>query len=132
MLDNFETNLKPQAEPGTTAELLWACQDPAWDRCLARLATELVGTRSRVLITCRRPLAALAGTASHWCGSARCRRARRRSTCGSTRAWARWSSAGMRRKRPLPCGCWKPAASTRCSWTAWPGWQPAARRCYLN
>ena len=65
MLDNFETNLKPQAEPGTTAELLWACQDPAWDRCLARLATELVGTRSRVLITCRRPLAALAGTASH-------------------------------------------------------------------
>ena len=66
MLDNFETNLKPQAEPGRTAELLWACQDPAWDRCLARLATELVGTRSRVLITCRRPLVALAGTASHW------------------------------------------------------------------
>ena len=65
MLDNFETNLKPQAEPGTTAEPLWACQDPAWDRCLARLATELVGTPSRVLITCRRPLAALAGTASH-------------------------------------------------------------------
>ena len=65
VLDNFETNLKPQAEPGTTAEPLWACQDPAWDRCLARLATELVGTPSRVLITCRRPLAALAGTASH-------------------------------------------------------------------
>ena len=65
VLDNFETNLKPQAKPGTTAEPLWACQDPAWDRCLARLATELVGKVSRVLITCRRPLAALAGTASH-------------------------------------------------------------------
>ena len=61
MLDNFETNLKPQAEPGTTAEPLWACQDPAWDRCLARLAEELVVMRSRVLITCRRPLVALAG-----------------------------------------------------------------------
>jgi tetratricopeptide (TPR) repeat protein len=65
VLDNFETNLKPQAEPGTTGEPLWACQDPAWDRCLTRLATDLVGTPSRVLITCRRPLAALAGTASH-------------------------------------------------------------------
>ena len=65
VLDNFETNLKPQAEPGNTTEPLWACQDPAWDRCLARLATDLVGTPSRVLITCRRPLAALAGTASH-------------------------------------------------------------------
>ena len=65
VLDNFETNLKPQAETGTTAEPLWACQDPVWDRCLARLATELVGTPSRVLITCHRPLAALAGTASH-------------------------------------------------------------------
>ena len=65
VLDNFETNLKPQAEPGTTAEPLWACQDPGWDRCLAQLATELVGTPSRVLITCRRPLAALAGTTSH-------------------------------------------------------------------
>ncbi len=63
VLDNFETNLKPQAEPGTAAEPLWACQDPAWDRCLTQLATDLVGTPSRVLITCRRPLAALAGTA---------------------------------------------------------------------
>ena len=63
VLDNFETNLKPQAEPGTADEPLWACQDPAWDRCLTQLATELVGTPSRVLITCRRPLAALAGTA---------------------------------------------------------------------
>ncbi|MEK6405602.1 MAG: tetratricopeptide repeat protein [Acidobacteriota bacterium] len=65
VLDNFENNLKPQAEPGAGAEPLWACQDPAWDRCLNKLATELVGTPSRVLITCRRPLAALAGTASH-------------------------------------------------------------------
>src|SRR5262249_46977132 len=65
VLDNFETNLKPQAEPGTGAELLWSCQDPVWDRCLIQLATELVGTPSRLLITCRRPLAALAGTACH-------------------------------------------------------------------
>jgi hypothetical protein len=65
VLDNFETNLKPQAEPGSAAEPLWACQDPAWDRCLTQLATELVGTPSRVLITCRLPLAALAGTACH-------------------------------------------------------------------
>jgi len=63
VLDNFETNLKPQAEPGSTAEPLWACQDPAWDHCLRQLAAELVNTPSRVLITCRRPLAALAGTA---------------------------------------------------------------------
>src|SRR5262249_51114359 len=65
VLDNFETNLKPQAEPGTDAEPLWACQDPVWDRCLTQLAAKLVGTPSRVLITCRRPLAALAGTACH-------------------------------------------------------------------
>ena len=65
VLDNFETNLKPQSEPGNAAEPLWACQDPAWDRCLARLAAELVGTPSRVLITCRRPLAAFAGTTYH-------------------------------------------------------------------
>ena len=65
VLDNFETNLKPQSEPGNAAEPLSACQDPAWDRCLSRLAAELVGTPSRVLITCRRPLAALAGTTYH-------------------------------------------------------------------
>jgi tetratricopeptide (TPR) repeat protein len=34
-----------------------ACQDPAWDQCLAALARELVGSPSRVLITSRRPLA---------------------------------------------------------------------------
>ena len=38
---------------------VWSCQDPAWDDCLRTLARELRGTRSRVLITCRRPLAAL-------------------------------------------------------------------------
>ena len=63
VLDNFETNLKPQAESGTGAEPLWACQDPAWDRCLTQLATELVGTPSRLLIICRWPLAALEGRA---------------------------------------------------------------------
>jgi tetratricopeptide (TPR) repeat protein len=60
VLDNFETNLKPQPEPGASdGEPLLACQDAAWDRCLAQLAAELAGTPSRVLITCRRPLAAL-------------------------------------------------------------------------
>ena len=65
VLDNFETNLKAQAENTDYSEPLWACQDPAWDYCLGRLAKELAGTRSRVLITCRRPLAALAGTPCH-------------------------------------------------------------------
>ncbi len=44
----------------TDREPAWACQDAVWDRCLARLAEELKGTRSRVLVTCRLPLAALA------------------------------------------------------------------------
>jgi hypothetical protein len=65
VLDNFETTLKPQAEPGTADEPLWACQDPAWDHCLRQLAEELIGTLSRALITCRWPLAALAETACH-------------------------------------------------------------------
>ena len=60
VLDNFETNLKAQPETGAAA---WACQDPAWDACLQTLAAELRGSRSRVLLTCRRPLAALAGSA---------------------------------------------------------------------
>ena len=61
VLDNFETNLKPQAEPSSVVgQPVWACQDPAWDRCLAALAQELAGSPSRVLITSRRPLAALA------------------------------------------------------------------------
>lgn len=56
VLDNFETNLKPQADHSAAS-----CQDPDWERCLATLAQGLTGTSSRVLITCRRPLAALAG-----------------------------------------------------------------------
>ncbi|MEO1400160.1 MAG: CHAT domain-containing protein [Cyanobacteria bacterium J06635_1] len=64
VIDNFETNLKPRAEAGG-GDPVWACQDPAWDRCLQALATELTGTRSRVLITCRWPLAALADTPTH-------------------------------------------------------------------
>lgn len=66
VLDNFETNLKPQAEPSSVAgQPVWACQDPAWDGCLKALASELVGTRSRVLITSRKPLAALADGAGY-------------------------------------------------------------------
>ena len=61
VLDNFETNLKP----GTQEDSAAACQDAEWDRCLSLLAEGLAGTASRVLITCRRPLAALAGKACH-------------------------------------------------------------------
>ena len=62
VLDNFESNLKPAPETDSAAS---ACQDPAWDRCLALLASELAGSPSRVLITCRRPLAALANGTAH-------------------------------------------------------------------
>lgn len=66
VLDNFETNLKPQAETGTAGgQSLRACQDPAWDRCLAALAKELVGSPSRVLITCRQPIAVLVDGVAH-------------------------------------------------------------------
>ncbi len=66
VLDNFETNLKPQPEPSSVAaQPVWACQDPAWDECLALLAQELAGSPSRVLITSRKPLAALADGASY-------------------------------------------------------------------
>ena len=53
--------------PGPTfvaGQPVWACQDSAWDHCLAALAKELVGSPSRVLLTCRRPLAALADGAA--------------------------------------------------------------------
>ncbi|NOT63814.1 MAG: CHAT domain-containing protein, partial [Acidobacteria bacterium] len=71
----FETNLKPLPEtprdvgqvsnlPYIPDEPRWACQDAEWDRCLTQLATELSGSRSRVLVTCRRPLAALAESVS--------------------------------------------------------------------
>jgi tetratricopeptide (TPR) repeat protein len=88
VLDNFENNLKPErVEGGSTSpspalastlspaagervgvreQPAWPCQDPAWDECLAWLAKELVGSPSRVLITSRRPLAALADGAAHW------------------------------------------------------------------
>ncbi|MEK7831079.1 MAG: hypothetical protein AAB401_08340, partial [Acidobacteriota bacterium] len=39
----------------------WACQDAAWERCLKQLATELIGSRSRVWMTCRHALTALDG-----------------------------------------------------------------------
>lgn len=61
VLDNFETNLK-DADPATQFS---ACQDPVWDECLGLLAKELIGSPSRVLITSRRPLGALAGGAAH-------------------------------------------------------------------
>jgi tetratricopeptide (TPR) repeat protein len=61
VLDNFETNLKSHAEPACAlGEPVWACQEAAWTTCLGALATQLAGSPSRVLITCRRPLAALA------------------------------------------------------------------------
>lgn len=59
VLDNFETNLKPQSDT-----VSGVCQDPAWDRCIERLASELIDAPSRVLITCRRPLAVLPETAA--------------------------------------------------------------------
>ncbi len=61
VLDNFETNLK-DPDPATQ---LAACQDPAWNHALSLLARELVGSPSRVLITCRRPIAALAQGVAH-------------------------------------------------------------------
>ncbi len=83
VLDNFETNLKPQPESSPTkgheedtkadndplrdpscdfvGKPVWSCQDEAWERCLARLATELIGSRSRVWMTCRHALTALDG-----------------------------------------------------------------------
>lgn len=62
----YESNLKPQAEPSSVAgQPVWACQDPAWDDCLKALASELIGTRTRMLITSRKPLAALADGASY-------------------------------------------------------------------
>jgi hypothetical protein len=63
VLDNLETNLKPYAEPDSQAGDR-AFQDPAWDDCIKRLAEELIGTPSRVLITSRHPLAAVS-TSSH-------------------------------------------------------------------
>ncbi len=66
VLDNFETNLKAP-DPATG---LAACQDPAWDACLALLAQALAGSRSRVLITSRHRLAVLAAPAGELAGLA--------------------------------------------------------------
>lgn len=74
VLDNFEAHLKVQAEGTSTAA---PCQDLAWDNCLGALARELVGSPSRVLITSRRPLAALPGTHTIRSCSAPCLRQRR-------------------------------------------------------
>jgi hypothetical protein len=66
VLDNFEGNLKPTEEPSAVAgQPVWACQDAAWDNCLKLLAKELIGSPSRILITCRRPLAALVDDVAH-------------------------------------------------------------------
>jgi len=65
VLDNFETNLKEAPAGASSSESVWACQDPEWDRLLTQLATDLRETASRVLITCRRPLAALP-TSQHY------------------------------------------------------------------
>jgi tetratricopeptide (TPR) repeat protein len=59
VLDNFETNLRPQPDAPGEVEPRWSCQDPGWDQCLQLLAEQLRGSPSRVLITSRRPLAAL-------------------------------------------------------------------------
>jgi len=56
VLDNFETQLAAPAAEGADAP----CADPAWDRLLRLLAAGLAGSPSRLLVTSRRPLAALA------------------------------------------------------------------------
>jgi tetratricopeptide (TPR) repeat protein len=61
VIDNFETNLK---DPDPSNQLC-ASQDPAWDEFLVLLATELPGSPSRVLVTCRWPLVALTGGLAH-------------------------------------------------------------------
>jgi tetratricopeptide (TPR) repeat protein len=66
VLDNFETNLKASPQSASSVnDAAWLAQDSAWDDCIKRLAEELIGGPSRVLITSRRPLAALDGTRLH-------------------------------------------------------------------
>jgi tetratricopeptide (TPR) repeat protein len=60
VLDNFERCLIDRPAAGGAGH---ACQDPGWDALLAALADGLIGSNSRVLLTCRWPLAALAGPA---------------------------------------------------------------------
>lgn len=61
ILDNFETNL--ESINGHTG---YACQDPEWDRLLVELAERLPETGSRVLITSRHRLVALATDKTVW------------------------------------------------------------------
>jgi len=58
VLDNFETNLEQ-----VTGEDGNACADPEWDRLLVHLADNLSGTGSRLLVTSRHRLSALASPA---------------------------------------------------------------------
>lgn len=61
VFDNFETHLGTDPVAGGEGhEPRWVCTDPDWDHALRRLAEGLRGTPSRLLVTSRRPLAALA------------------------------------------------------------------------
>ena len=67
VLDNLETNLQSQPYAtkiitNTNENKVWQAKDPAWDQLLSKLTHELTGSHSRVLITCRKPLAVLAQT----------------------------------------------------------------------
>lgn len=74
VIDNAETMLLPAVPPGVDAASEAArtgaetdaadtrCADPAWDTLLRTLAAGLVGSPSRLLVTSRRPLAALPAT----------------------------------------------------------------------
>ena len=61
VLDNFENNLEPSVRAGATGH---ACKEPAWDRLLSALASELPDTGSRLLVTSRHRLSALADARS--------------------------------------------------------------------
>ena len=58
VIDNFETNLRPTPS-APASSVAYSCQDPEWDRLLEGVVEGLAGTRSRLLMTCRWPLAAL-------------------------------------------------------------------------
>lgn len=55
VLDNFETHLEKVVGPEG-----YACSDPQWDHLLLHLAENLLGSGSRLLVTSRHRLAALA------------------------------------------------------------------------
>ncbi|MFL6290761.1 MAG: AAA family ATPase, partial [Thermoanaerobaculia bacterium] len=55
VLDNFETHLERVAGAGG-----YACEDPEWDRLLRHLVENLPGSSSRLIVTSRHKLAALA------------------------------------------------------------------------